>query len=99
MTDLLAPTTVVRHSHTLALPDLGLRRRGVRAWIVTAAVLAVVVGAVSTSGAAVKSARSAINVGIGFACVPVVTAGLAGLWWGVLIAAPLWIGYDHLLGD
>lgn len=100
MTDLsYAAPAVVRHTHTLAFPDLRLRQASVRAWNVAGAVLMAVVGAVIASGAAVKGARSAINVGIGFACIPIATAGLAGLWWGVLIAAPLWIGYDHLLGD
>ena len=93
------PIEVVRHTHTLGLPAIPIRKWGNRAWFVSQAVLMAVVGAVATSGAAVRGARSAINVGVGFACVPVAVAGLTSVWWGVLIVAPLLVGYDHLLSD
>jgi len=85
--------TELRHVHAIDLP--------IRRWVETTvrgalAVLAVVLAWSAKQAGTALEARSAILVSASILCAPIAVAGLAGIWWGILVMAPTGLLLDHL---
>jgi len=81
----MSEPVAVRNIHSL---DVGAGRLGRKVTLWSHLALAVVISTIVAVVGAVRTHESSLTITGSLLCAPIAVAGLAGLWWGVLLLCP-----------